>query len=100
MDFKSCEMLTSFMNGKIDTRSCDVRISPELIRVDYSEDGRSLSYCGKNLGDGHFKLENVDKGQATLHWEPENKCFIGFWVEDGSEGFWKISVERKCRVKQ
>lgn len=97
MYYPDREMLSSFMDGTIDTSKCNVLIDEASLRVEYQEEGNSVFYSGAaEPGTKSYKTRKSDgSGYSTLHLDPDGKSLVGFWVEEGKEGFWKISLKGK-----
>jgi len=70
---------------------CSVRLEADRVRV---EDGESYAYGGTAHGGGHYQLrcEGYPECRATLH-RFEGSAFLeGFWVEESSQGMWRIRL--------
>ncbi|MBE3035639.1 MAG: hypothetical protein IMZ70_00935 [Candidatus Atribacteria bacterium] len=101
MIYEKCEMISVSLKGEVGFDLCNVKIDEKEIRIEYAnqgEHGREVHfYEAPNLGTGHFYLVKMDKyslGKASLHFEFDSKSLVGFWYEDGMEGFWKIILKR------
>lgn len=94
MVWSNSKMDTFYYDGAADTDSpCEVRIDGNEIVVSYEGDDGPIIYKGQAMGVGHFELRSaaVD-GRATLHMFEGGKSLEGFWVEDGIEGMWRITL--------
>jgi len=72
---------------------CEIRIDNEEIVVSYKDDGGVVLYKGRDHGHGHFILECPElQGKATLHQIPQSRFLEGYWIEEGTRGFWRITL--------
>lgn len=94
MTWNNCTMDTFYYDGGADTgSSCEVRIDDNEIVVSYNNEERPIIYKGQANGAGHFELRSTEvNGRATLHMFEGGKFLEGFWVEDGTEGMWRITL--------
>lgn len=76
-----------------ENEECEIRINDGEIVVSYEDDHGVVVYKGKDEGTGHFVLEcPAKRAKATLHQFPKSKFLEGFWLEEGSRGFWRITL--------
>lgn len=83
------------------TSSVDVSINNKKIAVTYMEENSEgssyrVTYEGKEITPGHFELKSLNNfnDRATLHRFKDSKILEGSWFEEGSEGMWKINLNR------
>jgi len=96
MIYKNCEMIGFYYDSVADDHLCNVLLDEKKIRVEYGLDGQAYAYEGENKGTGHFFLtlkEGPGEGIASLHFERDNKTMVGWWLEDGVEGLWKVTLK-------
>lgn len=93
--WKKCTMDTFYYDGEADTDSdCEVRIDGNEIVISYDGGEGPVVYKGQAKGTGHYELRSVGvEGRATLHMFEGGKFLEGFWIEDGTEGMWRITLE-------
>lgn len=73
---------------------CQVKITGKTIEIGYKEDKEYIIYTGLDEGNGHFSLKCPEKrAKATLHRSPNSNYLEGFWVEEGEQGFWRITLK-------
>lgn len=54
-----------------------------------------LVYYGNEEGPGHFKLTWPEvKGRATLQYFKDDNVLDGWWLEDGYDGMWQVSIDK------
>jgi len=71
--------------------NCEVKIDGDEIVVSYKDEQGRVLYKGREKGQGHYILECPERrGKASLHRFPEEKFLDGYWVEEGTRGFWRI----------
>ena len=76
-------------------RACEVKIGDDsTIALSYRErDGELITYEGKEVGPGHYKLRANDGGTADLHRAPDTDWLEGYWLDpNGEEGMWRIEL--------
>ena len=73
---------------------CEVCFEGEAIAVSFADEGTRVVYRGHTSGAGHWRLECVSgaKGRATLHRFEDEDVLEGWWLENGSEGMWRIRL--------
>ena len=93
--FNEAEMTTFYASGDdVGLAPCRVRMEDGGISVMYDEEGGEANYSGRERGPGHYELSYPAKnGRATLHHFPDSAVLEGFWVEDGYEGMWRITLK-------
>ena len=73
---------------------CEVRIDGRHIAVSYKDNGIIILYEGPELEPGHFELRAKGVvGKATLHRFANDEMLDGWWLENGNEGMWRISLD-------
>ena len=73
---------------------CEVRVGDGRIVVSYQDDAGEVLYTGTEPAPGHFLLSDPNrKGKASLHGLPNARILVGYWIEDGYEGFWRIHLK-------
>ena len=75
-----------------ETTHCQVRL--DGAGLDLMSSAGELLWQGVEQAPGHFRLTKVgDNGSiASLHRFPGGKTFDGWWLEDGYEGMWRITL--------
>ena len=75
-------------------------IDGSVISVSYDVDGYLVTYKGKEIEPGHYRLWCRDPeidGEATLHAFAGSRILEGFWLERASgwgEGMWRVRLHR------
>lgn len=88
------EYLT-YNDKEVIREKCELKIQNAHITVSYVIDDEKVLYRGRQNGEGHFELKSAyNDGRASLHRFPEGKVLVGYWQENGVEGFWRITVEK------
>ena len=89
--------MEAFYEAGKETWPCEVRISSGEIAVSYDGDTGPVTYSGKEVAPGHFKLEVVQpvRGRATLHQMPGDSVLEGWWIEEGEQGMWRIDLNEE-----
>lgn len=75
---------------------CEARIedSGDIV-VSYEGEYSYNVYQGKDHGNGHYILECPElQGKATLHRIHGSRFLEGSWIEEGTRGFWKITLPK------
>jgi hypothetical protein len=89
------EMKTFFGDKTpVDIGKCQVRLGDHRIEVIYEYDpGEEEVYEGEEIGEGHFELKaRIGNGKGNLHRFSNGKILDGWWLEDGDEGMWRITL--------
>ncbi len=77
-------------------KRCDFQFSDDGIRIRYRQNGMMVTYAGREVSEGHFRLEaDVISGRATLHRFASDTEFEGALAEGDQTGLWSISVSEQ-----
>jgi hypothetical protein len=82
----------------LDSWPGEIVIGGSLISVSYDASGYLVTYKGKEVEPGHYRLWCRDPeidGEATLHAFAGSKILEGFWLERASgsgEGMWRVRL--------
>ena len=91
--YRNCTMEMFDAEGQWDL-PCQVRISDGTIAVSYKLDGAIVVYEGRETEPGHFRLSSdAANGRATLHRFSNDEVLYGWWLEDGHEGMWRVTLD-------
>ncbi len=79
------------------TRQCEVRLTDRgYIEVNYEDEARddsSVSYEGKEQGEGHYLLEcEALDGRASLHRFSDSLILEGYWETTEASGMWRVEL--------
>lgn len=83
----------------LDSWPGEIVINGSLISVSYDADGYLVTYKGKEVEPGHYRLWCRDPeidGEATLHAFAGSRILEGFWLERASgsgEGMWRVRLQ-------
>lgn len=91
--WKNCTMSSYYADGLVEN-PCVVKIDGGKIVIEYMDGSNRLTFAGTELAPGHFKLEaTTHRGSATLHRFPDDDILVGWWVEEGQQGLWRIDLD-------
>ena len=91
--YRNCTMEMFDAKGQWEL-PCEVRISDGSIAVSYNRGGVPKVYEGPETEPGHFKMTcDSIGGRATLHRFAGDDLLDGWWIEEGYEGMWRVTLE-------
>lgn len=71
-----------------------VRLGNGLIEVAYDDEIGTVTYRGKQRGEGHYELACLERnGKASLHHFPDSHFIEGYWKEGRIRGMWRIELK-------
>jgi hypothetical protein len=93
--WKDCHVEVAYPEADSDEYAhCEVKIDDREIVVSYVDENGAVLYRGPNNGDGHYFLRSPDRdGQASLHGLKDSKILVGYWIEEGFRGYWRIQLK-------
>jgi len=90
--YHNAKMDTGYYDGDADeNEACEVKLGNGEIIISYEDENDFTIYRGKEISEGHFVVDCPEKnGKGSLHRFPKSQILEGFWIEDGTKGFWRI----------